>query len=74
VNKLASLLRIAEALDSSRTQQIRTLRSRIDGSGLIISVKAGGDFTLERRALAEVADMMLDIYGLEVRLEEAGRL
>lgn len=74
VNKLAALLRVAESLDSSRTQQIRTLRSRIDGNGLVISVRAGGDFTLERRALAEAADMMLDIYGLDVRLEEAARL
>lgn len=73
VNKLAALLRVAEALDSSRTQQIRTLQSRIDGNGLIISVQGGGDFTLERRALAETADMMLDIYGLEVRLEEMRR-
>lgn len=73
VNKLASLLRVAEALDSSRTQQVRKLQSRIEGSSLIISVKAGGDYTLERRALAEVGDMMLDIYGLEVRLEEAAR-
>ncbi len=73
VNKLAALLRVAEALDSSRTQQIGTLQSRIDGSGLIISVQAGADFTLERRALAETADMMLDIYGLEVRLERITR-
>ncbi|HPC95450.1 MAG TPA: Ppx/GppA phosphatase family protein [Sedimentisphaerales bacterium] len=74
VNKLASLLRVAEALDSSRTQQVQKLQSRIEGSSLIISVKAGGDYTLERRALAEVGDMMLDIYGLEVRLEEAGQV
>lgn len=74
VNKLAALLRVAESLDSSRTQQIQTLRSRIDGNGLVILVKAGGDYTLERRALAEAADMMLDIYGLDVRLEEAARL
>lgn len=73
VNKLAALLRVAEALDSSRTQQIQTLQSRIDGNGLIISVQAGGDFTLERRALAETSDMMLDIYGLEVRLEQLAR-
>ncbi len=73
VNKLAALLRVVEALDSSRTQQIRTLQLRMDGNGLVICVPGGGDFTLERRALAEAADMMLDIYGLEVRLEEVRR-
>ena len=67
-------MRVAESLDSSRTQQIQTLRSRIDGNGLVILVKASGDYTLERRALADAADMMLDIYGLDVRLEEAARL
>ena len=73
VNKLAALLRIADALDVSRTQQISDFKSRIDNNGLIISVKGGGDLTLEYRSLAEKADMFQDIYGLRVRLDEGGR-
>lgn len=73
VNKLAALLRLADALDISRTQQIQDIQSRIDNNGLIISVKGGGDLTLEQRSVAEKADMFQDIYGLRVRLEEEGR-
>jgi exopolyphosphatase/guanosine-5'-triphosphate,3'-diphosphate pyrophosphatase len=69
VNKLGALLRIADALDVSRTQRITAFDSRIDNNGLIISVTTGGDLTLEQRSLAEKADMLLDIYGLDVRLE-----
>lgn len=71
VNKLAALLRIADALDISRTQRIDDFESRIDNNGLIISVKTGGDLTLEQRSLAQKGDMLLDIYGLDVRLEQA---
>ena len=74
VNKLAALLRIADALDVSRTQQINEFESRIDNNGLILSVKTGTDLTLEQRSLAEKSDMFQDIYGLDVRLEETGRL
>jgi len=74
VNKLAALLRIADALDVSRTQQVGDFQSRIDNNGLIISVKGGGDLTLEHRSLAEKGDMFQDIYGLRVRLDEGGNL
>jgi exopolyphosphatase / guanosine-5'-triphosphate,3'-diphosphate pyrophosphatase len=73
VNKLAAILRVADALDVSRTQSIRDFRCRIDNrNGFVISVPAGLDLILERRSLAEIGDMFLDIYGLDVHLEEAG--
>lgn len=73
VNKLAALLRVADALDISRTQQIHEFQCRIDNNGLIISVKGGAALILEQRSLAEMSDMIRDIYGLDVRLEEMGR-
>jgi len=73
VNKLAALLRVADALDVSRTQSIRDFRCRIDNNiGFVISVPAGLDLILERRSLADKADMFQEIYGLDVHLEEAG--
>ena len=73
VNKLAALLRVADALDVSRTQSIRDFRCRIDNNnGFAITLPAGLDLILERRSLAEKADMFQDIYGLDVYLEEAG--
>jgi exopolyphosphatase/guanosine-5'-triphosphate,3'-diphosphate pyrophosphatase len=72
VNKLAAILRVADALDVSRTQSIRDFRCRIDNDvGFVIVVPAGLDLILERRSLAEKADMFQDIYGWDVVLEEA---
>jgi exopolyphosphatase/guanosine-5'-triphosphate,3'-diphosphate pyrophosphatase len=72
VNKLAAILRVADALDVSRTQSIRDFRCRIDkDAGFVIAVPAGLDLILERRSLAEKADMFQDIYGMDVVVEEA---
>jgi len=73
INKLAALLRIADALDNSRTQQISDLDCRIDNNGLVISVEGVTDLTFENRSLVEKGDMLQDIYGLDVRLEEVRR-
>ena len=70
VNKLAALLRVADALDISRTQPISDFETRIDNNGLILSVRTGADLTLEHHSLDEKSDMFQDIYGLDVRLEE----
>jgi exopolyphosphatase/guanosine-5'-triphosphate,3'-diphosphate pyrophosphatase len=70
VNKLAALLRVADALDISRTQQIKEFDCRIDNNGLILSVDGGIDLTFEHRSLAEKGDVFQDIYGLDVRLEQ----
>ncbi len=74
VNKLAALLRVADALDISRTQQINDFQCRIDNNGLVIAVSGTSDLTLERRALVDLGDMLQDIYGLDVRLEQTPRL
>jgi exopolyphosphatase / guanosine-5'-triphosphate,3'-diphosphate pyrophosphatase len=72
VNKLAAILRVADALDVSRTQSIQDFRCHIDSKNVfVISVPAGLDLILEQRTLAEKADMFQDIYGLDVLLEEA---
>lgn len=73
VNKLAALLRVADALDISRTQHIKDFDTRIDNNGLIISVDGVFDLIFEHRSLAEKSDVFQDIYGLNVRLEEGRR-
>ncbi len=69
VSKLAAILRIADALDVSRTQQIRDFRCHISKNGLTLFIEGGPDLILERRSLAEKADMFADIYGLDVHVE-----
>lgn len=69
VNKLAAILRVADALDVNRTQDIKDFTCRIENDELIITPSGCGDLTLERRALAMKGDLFEDIYGLKVRLE-----
>ena len=71
ISKLASLLRVADALDRSHAQQIRDFRCERQGEDLILSVPGVSDLTLERKAIAAKADLFEDVYGLRVRLEEA---
>lgn len=73
VNRLAALLRVADALDASRSGQIRELECRVDDDGLVIFSPAGADLVLEQRDLKSKGDMFEDVFGLTIRLEPAGR-
>ena len=66
------ILRVADALDRGHVQQVRDVRVRAaTPNELSIYVPGVPDLTLERRALAAKADLFEDVYGLQVRLEEA---
>ena len=69
INKLAAILRVADSLDISRTQQIQDFTHSLGSQSLTISVTGHVDLTLERRSLALKSDMFEDIYGLRVSLE-----
>jgi exopolyphosphatase/guanosine-5'-triphosphate,3'-diphosphate pyrophosphatase len=71
VSKLAAILRVADALDRGHVQQVRNLRFEQDANELVIYVPGVPDLTLERRALAGKTDLFEEVYGLNVRLEEA---
>jgi exopolyphosphatase/guanosine-5'-triphosphate,3'-diphosphate pyrophosphatase len=71
INKLASLLRVADALDRGHNQQVRDIQIERPGDEVIIYVAGVSDLALERLALAGKADLLEDTYGLTVRLEEA---
>jgi len=71
VSKLAALLRVADALDHTHSQQIRDLRCERRGDEMVILVPAPADLTIERRELANKGDLFEDIYGLRVRAEES---
>jgi exopolyphosphatase/guanosine-5'-triphosphate,3'-diphosphate pyrophosphatase len=71
VSKLAALLRVADALDRGHARQARELRFERAPNELILRVPGATDLALERRALAEKADLFEEIFGMRVRLEEA---
>ncbi len=70
INKLAALLRMADALARGHLPDVSELRFERQGEELIIYVPGGADLLLERRAIANKGDLFEDIYGLKVRLEE----
>lgn len=70
VNKLAALLRVADALARGHVQIAADLRFERQGDELVIHVPGGVDLLLEQRAIATNADLFEDIYGLKVRLEQ----
>jgi exopolyphosphatase/guanosine-5'-triphosphate,3'-diphosphate pyrophosphatase len=70
VNKLAAILRVADALDRAHGQQVRDFQGERQGEEFVITVPGVTDLTLERRAMAEKGDLFEDVFGLRIRLEE----
>jgi exopolyphosphatase/guanosine-5'-triphosphate,3'-diphosphate pyrophosphatase len=72
VNKLAAILRTADALDRGHGQHAREVEFQLQGSDLVINARGAHDLTLERQALASKSDLLEEIFGLKARLEQAG--
>jgi len=71
VNKLAAILRVADALSRTRGRKLENPRFERRGDEFVISMPGATDLLLERRSLAAKGDMFEDIYGMRLRLEEA---
>jgi exopolyphosphatase/guanosine-5'-triphosphate,3'-diphosphate pyrophosphatase len=72
VSKLAALLRIAIALDASRSQRVRDLQCSRDGQRLIIAVPYVDDLSVEQLALRQSGSLFEEIYGMQVLLRTSG--
>ena len=68
VFKLAALLRIADALDRSHAQRIKTIILRPEGSRLTILTPGVEDTTIEQIAINSKCDIFREIYGFEIVL------
>ncbi|HVJ69279.1 MAG TPA: Ppx/GppA phosphatase family protein [Caulifigura sp.] len=73
VLKLAAMLRIAIALDSSRAQRVHTLQCSRNKQRLIITVPDVEDLSVEQLALKQGSGMFEDVFGLKVQLRTADR-
>jgi exopolyphosphatase/guanosine-5'-triphosphate,3'-diphosphate pyrophosphatase len=71
VNKLAALLRVADALARGHIREARDLRFERQGDDLVVYIPGVSDILLEERAIAGKGDLFEDIYGMKVRLETA---
>ena len=68
VAKMASILRIAIALDASRTQRIREIQCHIDRDRCVISVPYIDDLSLEQVAMRGGRQFFQSIFGTNVHL------
>ena len=72
VNKLAAILRVANALDAEHAQKIRNIMVRREEVGWVLDVEGTGDLSLERMAAESRADLFLDVFGKRLIVRGAG--
>ncbi|HXI29278.1 MAG TPA: HD domain-containing protein [Vicinamibacterales bacterium] len=66
VNKLASILRVANALDAERLQKVTDVTLVRRERGWIIEIAGTGDLTMEQLAATARADMFVETFGQEL--------
>lgn len=72
VQKLAALLRLANALDAEHLQKIRDLRLGVRGDLWVLALDGTGDLTMERLVATSRADLLKDVFGRRLVVEGAG--
>jgi len=72
VNKLAAILRVANALDADHLQKVQDVRVVREGDGWILEVEGAGDLTMERLAAGARADLFVEVFGRKTSFREAG--
>lgn len=73
VAKLAAILRLAIALDESRSQRISSLQCRIENNRMIIVATGVDDVSLEQLALRQTGNLFEEIFGYPVQIRSARR-
>ncbi|MDC0677813.1 HD domain-containing protein [Sorangium atrum] len=71
VKSMASILRIADALDREHRAKVAEVTGRIEGDTLVIEVQGAEDRALEEWTVVAKAGMLRDALGLEVRMVDA---
>lgn len=72
VQKLAALLRVAEAMERAHSRRIRSFSVRANARRLELLVPDVGDLTLENLALRTKGALFSDIFGQDIVLLAAG--
>ena len=73
VSVLAALLRVAIALDDSRTGRVRDVETGVAGDRLILTAAGSDDVSLERLALGQSGTLFREIFGKQVLLRGGRR-
>lgn len=70
VNKLAALLRVADAVFRGPSRRGADIRFQRVGDELIITLPGDADTLLEQRAVESKGGLLEDVYGVKIRVEE----
>ncbi len=71
VNKLAAILRVADALTRGNNRRAEDIRFLHQGDELIVGLPGVGDILLEERSITAKGGLFEEVYGMKIRLEEA---
>jgi exopolyphosphatase/guanosine-5'-triphosphate,3'-diphosphate pyrophosphatase len=72
VNKLAAILRVANALDAEHLQKVHDLQVVRGERAWLIELQATGEITMEQMAAAARTDMFAEVYGRQLTFRAAG--
>ena len=73
VSKLSGILRIAIALDESRSQRISDFQVSRDNDRLVIAIPDVDDLSLEQLAIKQSSGLFEETYGLKILLRRRRR-
>jgi exopolyphosphatase/guanosine-5'-triphosphate,3'-diphosphate pyrophosphatase len=72
VLKMASILRVADALDRGHSQQIKKIGVEKKSDAVIISAEGAYDLSMEKLGLEEKGNMFQDVFGYKIFLTFVG--
>jgi exopolyphosphatase/guanosine-5'-triphosphate,3'-diphosphate pyrophosphatase len=73
VNKLAAILRLANAFDADHLQKVKDVKIRAEEGTLVVAVEGAGDLTMERLTALSRGDFLSEVFGRRLSFREAGR-
>jgi exopolyphosphatase/guanosine-5'-triphosphate,3'-diphosphate pyrophosphatase len=71
VNKLAAILRLANALDADHLQKVQDVRLVPEDGEWVLEVEGAGDLTMERLAAQARSDLITEVFGRRIGFREA---
>ena len=69
ISRLAALLRIADGLDRSQGQRVRSVRALCDGERLVLGIDGRPPLDIEREGALRKADLAESVWGVKVSIE-----
>lgn len=70
VNKLAAILRVANALDADHLQKVKDVRVVVEDEAWALEIDGAGDLTMERLATLARSDFMTEVFGRKLSFRE----